>query len=83
MLLGFGESGAGVKIRFGLKMRRAVDCIVEGSFRAARLGVRRCFRSGGSGVGVKIGFGLKMRRSVDCVVGGSFRASRLGVRRCF
>ncbi len=36
-------SGVGVKIWFGLKARRAVVCVVEGSFRASRLGMRRWF----------------------------------------
>ena len=43
LLLGFGGGKVGVKIRFVPWVRRAVACVVKGSFRALRLGLRRCF----------------------------------------
>ncbi len=39
LLLGFGGSRVGVKIRFGLDVRRGVDCVEGGSFMASHLGV--------------------------------------------
>ena len=43
LLLRFGGVWVDVKNLFYLLVRRWVACVVGGSFRASRLGVRRCF----------------------------------------
>ncbi len=51
-----------------LKVRRALDCVERGSFRASRLGVRRCFYRLGVGWWV-----YKIERVLSC---GGLRRER-------
>ena len=43
LILKLGDSGVSDKADVGLKVRRAAGCVEGVSFRASRLGVRRCF----------------------------------------
>ncbi len=76
LLLGFGGAGVNVRTCFGLKMCRADDCIVGGSFRAPFLGVRHCVW----GLGIRewvFKFVLVLRYVVRLIVS---REARLGRR---